>query len=57
ALISFFALPSSNPSSNQVVSTAVAWTSLGFSSDSLMVGSDAVIGLPDETSVEEYDLT
>ncbi|CAN0028150.1 unnamed protein product [Ectocarpus sp. 4 AP-2014] len=41
----------------EVVSTAVAWTSLGFSPDSFMIGSDAVIGLPDESAVEEYDLT
>ncbi|CAB1102188.1 unnamed protein product [Ectocarpus sp. CCAP 1310/34] len=41
----------------EVVSTAVAWTSLGFSSDLSMVGSDAVIGLPEESTVEEYDLT
>ncbi|CAM9612378.1 unnamed protein product [Ectocarpus sp. 6 AP-2014] len=40
----------------EVVSTAVAWTSLGFSSDLMMIGSDAVIGLPDESAVEEYDL-
>ncbi|CAM9845589.1 unnamed protein product [Ectocarpus sp. 13 AM-2016] len=36
---------------------ALAWTSLGFSSDSFMVGSDAVIGLPEELTVMEYDLT
>ncbi|CAN0472621.1 unnamed protein product, partial [Hapterophycus canaliculatus] len=34
-----------------------AWTSVGFSSDGMMVGSDAVVGLPDDVSVQEYDLT
>lgn len=49
---------SANPSSNafQIVSTEVAWTGLGFASDLFMVGSDAVIGLPDESAVLEYDL-
>lgn len=40
----------------QVVSAAAAWAGIGFSPDGMMVGSDAVVGLPDEASVLEYDL-
>ncbi|CAN0403390.1 unnamed protein product, partial [Scytosiphon promiscuus] len=41
----------------QVVNSAVAWTGIGFSSDGMMVGSDAVVGLPDDASVLEYEMT
>ncbi|CAN0204815.1 unnamed protein product [Scytosiphon promiscuus] len=41
----------------QVVSAAAAWTGIGFSSDGMMVGSDAVVGLPDDVSVLEYEMT
>ncbi|CAN0298231.1 unnamed protein product, partial [Discosporangium mesarthrocarpum] len=34
-----------------------AWVSVGFSDDELMVGSDAVIGLPGDSTVLEYDMT
>lgn len=33
-----------------------AWVSLGFSPNGDMVGSDAVIGLPDAAEVVEYEL-
>ena len=32
------------------------WLGIGFSDDGLMIGSDAVIGLPDEETVSEYDM-
>lgn len=35
----------------------MAWTSIAFSPDGMMVGSDAVIGLPDDTSVLEYEMS
>lgn len=40
----------------QVVSTAVAWTSIGFGPEFMMIGSDAVIGLPDDASVVEHEM-
>lgn len=40
----------------QVVYNGLAWVAVGFSSDGEMVGSDAVIGLPDVESAAEYDL-
>eukprot|EP00752_Nemacystus_decipiens_P003263 g3020.t1 len=40
----------------QVVSAAIGWTSIGFSADGMMVGSDAVIGLPDDASVLEHEM-
>lgn len=36
--------------------TGLAWAAVGFSADGMMVGSDAVIGLPDDQTVLEYDL-
>ncbi|CAN0026268.1 unnamed protein product [Ascophyllum nodosum] len=33
-----------------------AWVGVGFSADGKMIGSDAVIGLPDDKTVFEYDL-
>ncbi len=36
--------------------SAEAWTSLAFSTDFNMAGSDAVAGLPDDLAVLEYDL-
>lgn len=41
----------------QVVSSEAAWASIGFSSDGMMIGSDAVVGLPDDASVQEYEMT
>lgn len=41
----------------QAIYIGEAWISVGFSTDGNMVGSDAVIGLPDDGSVMEYDLT
>lgn len=32
------------------------WLAIGFSDNGLMTGSDAVIGLPDEDTVLEYDM-
>lgn len=40
----------------QAIYTGNAWISVGFSTDGLMIGSDAVIGLPDDGSVMEYDM-
>ena len=33
-----------------------AWLGVGISSDGGMLGADAVIGLPDENTVEKYEL-
>ena len=41
----------------QVLNSAQSWTAIGFSEDGAMVGSDAVIGMPANTSVNEYSLT
>lgn len=42
----------------QVVSAAVAWVGIGFPTDGFeMVPSDAVIGLPDDEEVFEYNMT
>lgn len=40
----------------QVRSATEAWVSLAFSEDDLMIGADAVVGLPDNSTVVEYDL-
>eukprot|EP00903_Cladosiphon_okamuranus_P018881 g17367.t1 len=34
----------------------MAWTSIAFSSNGEMIGSDAVVGLPDDMSVFEYEM-
>ncbi|CAM9906597.1 unnamed protein product, partial [Choristocarpus tenellus] len=41
----------------KVTYTGTGWVSLGFSDTGDMIGSDAVIGLPNDQSVLEYDLT
>ncbi|CAN0387857.1 unnamed protein product [Ascophyllum nodosum] len=41
----------------EVLNSAQSWTAIGFSEDGAMVGSDAVIGMPANTSVNEYSLT
>ena len=46
-----------NRRSCQVSSTEQAWVGVGFSSNGDMPGSDAVIGLPDNSSVSEFNLT
>ena len=43
--------------SAELVYTGLGWISLGFSSDGLMVPSQAVIALPDNSTVQKYDLT
>ena len=50
------ALSCVNRRARQVSTTAESWVSVGFSSDGEMVGSDAVIGLPDDSDVSEYSL-
>lgn len=41
----------------QVYYSGESWTSIGFSEDGMMIGSDAVIGLPDDETALEYNLT
>lgn len=50
------ALASTQFVASQAVYEGEGWVGLGFSSDGVMVGADAVIGLPDEDTALEYDL-
>ncbi|CAM9558688.1 unnamed protein product [Discosporangium mesarthrocarpum] len=40
----------------KVIYSGVAWISVGFSDNGEMIGADAVIALPDDESVLEYDM-
>lgn len=42
---------------HQAIYEGVAWVSVGFSPTGDMIVSDAVIGLPDDGTALEYDLT
>ncbi|GKY97937.1 hypothetical protein MPSEU_000751700 [Mayamaea pseudoterrestris] len=48
--------PSTGTISVQFVYQGEAWVGFGVNPDGEMVGGDAVIGLPDEGSVQQYDL-
>ena len=40
----------------QAVYEGEGWLGIGFSDSGSMIGSDAVVGLPDEGTVLEYDM-
>ena len=40
----------------QAVYEGEGWLGIGFSDSGSMIGSDAVVGLPDENTVLEYDM-
>ena len=43
--------------SAELVYAGLGWLSLGFNSNGFMIPSQAVIALPDDTTVQKYDLT